>query len=287
MKANDLPLLVRESPRWFECEGDALLGIVARPLEPERERPVALLIAVGGPQYRVGSHRQFTLLARAAAAAGYCTLRFDYRGMGDSEGDMRAFDDVQADYQAAVNLLAEAAPGARIVLWGLCDAASAALMFGASDPRVAGVVLLNPWVRSTQSLASTHVKHYYRARLLDPGFWMDVLRGRVPIARRALEFARSLITAARKGETTTGSFQDRMRDGLRRFGGPMVLVLSGRDITAREFEEYARTEATWAGLLDAVRVERAPDADHTFSSAEHRRWVEATTLTALDQIARR
>ena len=47
---------------------------------------------VGGPQYRVGSHRQFTLMARAFAAAGYPVLRFDYRGIGDSEGESRGFE---------------------------------------------------------------------------------------------------------------------------------------------------------------------------------------------------
>ena len=41
-----------------------------------------MLIVVGGPQYRAGSHRQFTLLARDVAATGVPTMRFDYRGMG-------------------------------------------------------------------------------------------------------------------------------------------------------------------------------------------------------------
>ena len=32
------------------------------------------------------------------------------------------------------------------------------------DPRVAGLALLNPWVRSDAGLARARVKHYYRQR---------------------------------------------------------------------------------------------------------------------------
>ena len=77
---------------------------------------------VGGPQYRVGSHRQFVLLARDLAADGFPVFRFDYRGMGDSEGEFRGFEHVEDDIAAAVEAFRSASPGLReIVLWGLCD----------------------------------------------------------------------------------------------------------------------------------------------------------------------
>ena len=41
-----------------------------------------LLLVVGGPQYRVGSHRQFVKLCRAAAANRIPAFRFDVAGMG-------------------------------------------------------------------------------------------------------------------------------------------------------------------------------------------------------------
>ncbi|MEO6566032.1 MAG: alpha/beta fold hydrolase, partial [Casimicrobiaceae bacterium] len=81
------------------------------------------MIVVGGPQYRVGSHRQFALLARALARVGIPALRFDYRGMGDSEGDRRSFDEIDADIAAAIDTLCREAHLARVVLWGLCDGA--------------------------------------------------------------------------------------------------------------------------------------------------------------------
>ena len=60
------------------CEGHELAAVLA---VPEQARSLGVVIVVGGPQYRVGSHRQFVLLARQLAAAGIATLRFDCRGM--------------------------------------------------------------------------------------------------------------------------------------------------------------------------------------------------------------
>src|SRR5258707_6492460 len=45
----------------FDCEGESLVGILSGAGLPAGR---GVLIVVGGPQYRAGSHRQFTLLAR-------------------------------------------------------------------------------------------------------------------------------------------------------------------------------------------------------------------------------
>jgi alpha/beta superfamily hydrolase len=97
---------------------------------PEKQPACGVLVVVGGPQYRVGSHRQFLLLSRRLASEGYPVMRFDYRGMGDGGGAMRSFEDVSADIGAAIEAFQRRCPSVRrIVLWGLCDAASAALLY--------------------------------------------------------------------------------------------------------------------------------------------------------------
>jgi exosortase A-associated hydrolase 1 len=261
---------VNESVLSFTCEGAPLVGILAEPDGTPAE--VGVLIIVGGPQYRVGSHRQFTLLARHLAANGFAALRFDYRSMGDSAGEARDFLGVDADIAAAIDALLAARPALkRVVLWGLCDAASAALLYldSTGDPRVAGVALLNPWARSAATLAQTHVKHYYWRRLREKEFWLKLLRGGIgATALRTLGSNLRLARGAGKQATDARSFQDRMAAGLRSFGGPALLVLSGDDYTAREFAGCAAASPAWAGLLKrpTLSLHEMPAADHTFSA---------------------
>ena len=145
----------REEAVVFECEGESLVGVLSLPAAPATR---GVLIVVGGPQYRVGSHRQFTLLARHLAAHGIPSLRFDYRGMGDSSGAVRSFEAVDADIRRAIDIFYERVSGLEsVVIWGLCDAASAALFYAHRDARVGGLVLLNPWVRTPEGMARTVV----------------------------------------------------------------------------------------------------------------------------------
>ena len=71
-----------------------------------------------------------------------------------------------------------------------------------------------------------------------------------------------------------------MADGLRAFGGPVLLILSGDDYVAKEFLDRCRDGGpAWRGLLGrpGLRREDLPDADHTFSTAAWRAQVERLT----------
>jgi len=276
---NGLPW--QEDALAISCAGERLVAIVAR---PSICGDTGVVIVVGGPQYRAGSHRQFVLLARALAAAGVPALRFDVRGMGDATGPMQSFESSTLDVQCAIDALVSACPPLRrVVLWGLCDAASVILLHARShrDPRVAGMVLVNPWIRSEASYAKTQLVHYYGKRLLQKEFWKKALRLDVDFASGAASVARHVANAGRAGgRAEVSQFQDRMAGGLREFEGPVLLLLSGQDLTAREFLDYAAMDAAWRGLLDAPCITRCDftDADHTFSRADARVQVETRTL---------
>jgi len=286
---------VTEQALQFDCAGEALVGVLSLPSKPPAAGvETAVLIVVGGPQYRVGSHRQFTLLGRALAAGGYPAFRFDYRGMGDSSGALRDFEVTCTDIEAAIDAVQRARPSVRhVVLWGLCDGASAALLFldDRSDPRVTGLCLVNPWVRSPESLARTHVKHYYLSRLMQADFWRKLARG--DVARQALtELVRNLRLAGRRVSlastaATALPFQQRMARAWQAFAGPMLLVLSGDDYVAHEFHEQVRGEPGWRGALERGNVTRLDmaAANHTFSEPVDARKVEEATLEWLRQHA--
>jgi exosortase A-associated hydrolase 1 len=249
----------------FSCAGDALYGVLDLPPEPYRR---GVLVVVGGPQYRAGSHRQFTLLARSLAAHGIAAMRFDYRGMGDSEGAMRDFEHVDEDLRAAIDtFFAEVPELTEVVLWGLCDAASAAALYAARDPRVAGLALLNPWVRTESGEAKATLKHYYRARLLDPGLWKKIATLRFDYGAAWQSLLRLLGSASKAAPS--GALPDRMHDGLDRFGGKLLVMLSGADLTAQEFADLIDGAPQWRSLMACARVTRRtlPKADHTCSRA--------------------
>ncbi len=275
---------VGETPLVFAVGDDALVGVLTAPEGPSRD--TALLVVVGGPQVRAGSHRHFVQLARSLAAQGHAVLRFDVRGMGDSSGTPGGFEQLQGDIAAAVGELQRLRPEVqRVVLWGLCDGASAALLYlqQTRDPRIGGLVLLNPWVRSPETLARATLRHYYVQRLMQPGFWRKLVGGSVGLAAvrgwwRNFQTARQQVRLARGTEGLP--FAARMAEGWRGFKGPILLVLSGDDVTAHEFAGHAGSDTHWRGALAMPQVKRVdlPTADHTFSSAEAGPQVLALTL---------
>jgi exosortase A-associated hydrolase 1 len=269
----------------FDCCGNRLIGVLSLPEQPQAR---GVLMLVGGPQYRAGSHRQFTLLARMLAAHGIPVMRFDYRGMGDSDGEQRAFDNIDDDIRCAIDRFMLGVPGmGEVAIWGLCDAASAALFYAYRDSRVTGLALLNPWVRTEEGLAKTHLRHYYLARLFDPQLRRKILRGEFD----AIAASKSLLTAIRAVffkraktastlPTTALSLPDRMLDGYRRFNGKVLLILSGNDFTAKEFSDLAAASGQWRKLLADRRTQRRelPGANHTFSTQAWRQQVGDWTV---------
>jgi exosortase A-associated hydrolase 1 len=292
--------MTREIPVSFTCENDWLYGILHLP-----ETPVTrgVLIIVGGPQYRVGSHRQFLLLARALSDAAIPVMRFDYRGMGDSDGEFRTFEKINADIRAAIDLFFEQMPVLReIVLWGLCDAASAELFYAHTDHRVTGLVLLNPWVRTDEGIAKAYLKRYYLARFVQADLWKKIIRGEFDFAAATRSFLGTVFASMglSKGgtaepdpdvpsaeniarESATGPETEplpiRMLDGLTKYKGRVLLILSGDDLTAGEFKDTVANSRRWRKLLQAKRVTRQdlPGANHTFSRREWRDQVAVWT----------
>ncbi|MBK1642406.1 hydrolase 1, exosortase A system-associated [Chromatium okenii] len=279
-----------EQPLVFQCADERLIGIIAQP--NQHAVRTGVVIVVGGPQYRAGSHRQFTLLARDLAQKGISSLRFDYRGMGDSEGELRTFMAIDADIKAAIDTLLQQVPSVEsVIIWGLCDAAAAALMYAPQDARVSGLVLLNPWVHTEATAARVRLTHYYVQRLTQPAFWRKLVSGRFAfltswrdvlysLRSTVLQSTDDRIKSAPQTAKQSHSFVIKMREGLQCFKGQVLFILSGNDLTAQEFISLTERDRHWRTVLQNRRVSQqlVPQANHTFSSEEWRTVVSTITV---------
>ena len=175
--------------------GGVRIGVVHIPVGPPRQ---AVLIPASGGQTRVGVGRVFVSLARAMAEAGFAVMRFDTRGTGDSDGvpgTPRAAEHLSPEIAAALEEFERRLPaGTPFVLCGLCGGASAVLTYAPTDRRVAGVVLLNPWVPGGDLDHWVELGSYYLRRLSDPDLWLDS-RAAVSTCRRP--FARCWLNCDR------------------------------------------------------------------------------------------
>lgn len=140
--------------------------------DPPTPRAVPdVLIVNAGVIHRIGPHRLHVRLARRLAEAGHRTLRIDLSGIGDSGAIPDRIDfrsSAVADIRDALdNVTTAAHPTAGAIVFGLCSGADNALAAAATDPRIVGLVLVDPPAYATPQAR----RRALRARLGDPRFW--------------------------------------------------------------------------------------------------------------------
>ena len=252
-------------PVRFTCEDAELAGSL-----DEADGSTGLLLVSGGNEIRSGSWAGQAQLAARIAAAGHPVLRFDRRGIGDSEGENAGFRGERADIGAALAAFRVTQPNLRrVVAFGNCDAASA-LMLAGGELGLDGLVLANPWVIDAGNetvQAPAAIRQRYAQKLTDPSEWLRLLRGGVNL--------RKLVSGLRRasGPAPRSSLAETMQARLEAFAGPVSILIATRDRTAQLFE------AAWPS--DDPRVRRIDSASHSFSDDRAREWLLEQVLEVL------
>jgi hypothetical protein len=142
----------------FGADGH-LAGIVT---EPETRARLGVVLVTAGLAPKAGPFRLYAELARQLAADGVATLRFDLGGIGESGSGhaglpLRARTELEI--RAAVDHLLERRELDAVVLGGLCSGAEDSLRSAAADPRVTGVLMVDPFAYRVASFGWRHTLH--------------------------------------------------------------------------------------------------------------------------------
>lgn len=304
----------RQTPVTFRnAQGCQLFGILT---EPEHAREdVAVVLLAAGVKGRVGPHRLYLQIAALFASLGFRVLRFDFYGIGDSEGviDEPLLADLYGsvavgryveDTACAVDWLCATTGVERAIVGGLCGGAITGLLAGAGHPRVAGLFGLGlpitvdgsnvDKVRFMSVGQLEGIRAKYLHKLASPGAWLRLLSLKTDfrLLLRSLLVRRpapAAPAAASDRETgAEGNTNPHFRPQLLRMLGsrrPILLLFSESDRLYAEFNEkfvqpHAFDAGTYDGILDLAVV---PEANHVFTFAawqrdmleKSRTWVDA------------
>jgi uncharacterized protein len=235
--------------------GHRLRGMIHRPEETGRTPAPGVVLFHGFTGDRLESHWLFVKCSRTLARAGLASLRFDFFGSGESEGEFReaTLETEVADAEDAVDFFRrqEGIDSGRIGLLGLSLGGAIAAL---TADRV-GARALVLW---------SAVAHWPRleavAQTLTQPFGDDGAReySGQEISPRFLEAAGRLDPLS----------------GVAGFRGPTLVIHPGRDehLPLDHPRDYFRASA--AAAKDLVII---PEADHTFSSIAWEREVISRT----------
>ncbi|MET0215694.1 MAG: alpha/beta family hydrolase [Vicinamibacterales bacterium] len=112
----------------------------------------AVVFAHPHPQYGGTMHTKTVYQsAKALARIGCAVLRFNFRGVGASEGAFDSGPGEQADFRAALDYMAGRYPGVPLWAGGFSFGSWVALEVGAADPRVSLLIGIAPPVATSVS----------------------------------------------------------------------------------------------------------------------------------------
>jgi pimeloyl-ACP methyl ester carboxylesterase len=245
-----------ERPVYFRAGGEDLFGIITEPTTTPNG--MGLILLSGGAVPAASRNRVWVRIARQVAALGYHTLRFDYRGVGESTGvsdqyrlDRPFVDDVMG----AVRCLEEHGVD-EVILVGECFGARTALASAAQVPSLRGIaVLAAPPIdaemgtgRIQQTPMSTYARRTFRLRTVRELFKASRRREFALIARAKLQGMRSARgTVVGADQRVSPTFAQPLAE-LSARGTPVLLVYGTDD---REYAYFCEDRDQLAHILDS------------------------------------
>jgi alpha-beta hydrolase superfamily lysophospholipase len=281
-------VVVVEEPVSYALPSGPVSGVITRPVDAPTTR-LCVVFFSGGWNRRIGPNRIWVSLARRWAARGVIAIRIDPPGIGESDGDERAWAGPESHFDRAnvgfaVELLdaVERAGGpSRFVIAGFCSGAYRSFHLAMRDRRVAGVFAIGlPFLRWTWW--TVHVRDSELMRRLRT--WDPEARKRGP--RRLRRRALIMVTAARRAVTWLRALvparADRTIADLAAQGTELLFILK-RSAYAAELLQAPRRRRRLQ-RSGRVRVAVLPGDDELFRPLASQRMVIDAMDDALTRV---
>lgn len=271
---------MKESAVTFGRAG-TLVGVLTEPAVSDGRPAVVLLNA--GIVHRVGPSRVYVETARRLAAEGVPAFRFDFAGIGDSgpRADRLSFLEAALDEtRQAMDVIGPRIGADRFVLLGICSGATFGFRTARLDPRVCGVVMINPQghlhdeadTALTQRLREETLAAHYRRILWRSSFrrkvWLRGVRGAVDyreaVGRLLRRPARGSASKATGSVTVAGEARARL-DGLLTRGVRLLEIHAEADEGLDYVAVTLQSDPRVLGQLSGLTFEVIAGANHTFT----------------------
>lgn len=310
----------REAVAFQNRAGLKLVGVLHLP-PPASRRDVAVLLLSPGVKMRVGPERLYCTMAKHLVALGFPVLRFDFFGLGDSEGELTeellkdVYNHIEVgrfvdDTIDAMEWMAGRHGVSRFILSGLCGGAITGLLTAQRDARVEGLLALSitpilasraaePGMYMTAGQAAD-LQRTYLQKLMSPQAWLRLLTFRTDyrfmwqaMTRRSRPSGPEATTG---GDDTTAGPEIESDNANPLFPPaffamveshrPILMVFGGSDRLLWEYEEKFSAR-------HRLRLDRTQGMHevHTIAQANHvlsfEPWQEEMLAVAADWLNRR
>lgn len=285
--------------------GASMYGVIHEPPEPNGSAVIMFNI---GLHYRVCHSRLFVRQARDLQRAGFMVARFDPSRVGYGHGEIRVdraidcYNAVQTglfkeDALQVIRHVREQYTPKKIFLYGLCGGGLTAIIAGALDTEIDGVVFVAGPVTVTSAEFEQSTLHPidakaklagYRARLFSPTAWARFFGGKT--SYRSLltslavtikdKFHRKAKAAPEpsaddgpqdedKGDLFNHTYLQAF-DNLMKSGKEVLFLMPELDRATYDFDRIFAPKylPRYDDYQNLFSIERVPKANHTFSTTE-------------------